>query len=470
MKQIILIVLCGWMSVVASAHNFLAGKLDTLIQTASLLKTSEVGLVVYDLTDNKELYSYQADKLYRPASIEKVITAVTALATLGNDYQFQTRLAYSGTLNGGVLDGDLYVIGGFDPEFMEQDMKRLTQAVSEAGITSLNGRLIGDVSLMDSIYWGTGWVWDDTPEPFQPYLSPLMLNRGCMSITVTPSEKGDTGIVKILPESDFYHVDNRSVSHIPSAGSLSISRNWLENGNTIQITGNVSSTRGRLLNVFDSKSFFMETFCYQLLQEGIAVNRDSIGYAEAPEDASEIYTFRRPLEWVLKRALKKSDNLSAEALFRLLGTANGKATSGLGFEDSQRVIYRFMRQSLGYRPGNYKIVDGSGVSVYNYVSPKLILAYLNYAYRHPDIFHPFYEGLPVAGVDGTLRYRMSRGKTFRNVHAKTGTVTGVCSLAGYVTAANGHKLSFVIINQNVLKARMARKFQDDVCTLLSEMD
>lgn len=200
----------------ASARDALAGKLDTLVQSASFLKTSEVGMVVYDLTDNRELYSYQADKLYRPASIEKVITAVTALSVLGKDYQFETRLAYSGEIKRGVLDGDLYVIGGFDPEFMEQDMKLLSGAVAEAGIKSVRGKLVGDVSMMDSIYWGTGWAWDDTPEPFQPYLSPLMLNRGCVSVTVTPAAKGDTGVVEVFPESDFYRIENRSVSHSPS--------------------------------------------------------------------------------------------------------------------------------------------------------------------------------------------------------------------------------------------------------------
>ena len=469
MKRMILTVLCGWICAVASAYNGLAGQLDSLIRSSSFLKTSEVGVVVYDLTDNKELYNYQGEKLYRPASIEKVITAVTALGILGNDYQFQTRLAYSGTLKEGELDGNLYVVGGLDPEFMEKDLERLADAVKEAGITSLKGKLVGDVSLLDSIYWGTGWAWDDTPEPFQPYISPLMLNRGCMSVTVTPSAKGDTGTVKIFPESDFYQIDNRSVSYQPSEGVLSINRNWLENGNIIRITGSVSSPRGRTINVFDPKSFFMETFRYQLGRKGVAVDRDSIGYGETPEDARIIYTFRRPMEWVLRRALKKSDNLSAEALFRHLGIRNGKTTSHLSFEDSQQVINRFMRQSVGHTPGDYKIVDGSGVSMYNYVSPKLILAYLNYAYRHPEIFRPFYDGLPIAGVDGTLRYRMSRGKTFRNVHAKTGTVTGISSLAGYVTASNGHWLSFVIINQNVLKARKARVFQDGVCKILSEM-
>ena len=262
MKRMILTVLCGWICAVASACNGLAGQLDSLIRSSSFLKTSEVGVVVYDLTDNKELYSYQGEKLYRPASIEKVITAVTALGILGNDYQFQTRLAYSGTLKEGELDGNLYVVGGLDPEFMEKDLERLADAVKEAGITSLKGKLVGDVSLLDSIYWGTGWAWDDTPEPFQPYISPLMLNRGCMSVTVTPSAKGDTGTVKIFPESDFYQIDNRSVSYQPSEGVLSINRNWLENGNIIRITVSVSYPRVRTINVFVPKSFFLETFLY----------------------------------------------------------------------------------------------------------------------------------------------------------------------------------------------------------------
>ena len=193
-------------------------------------------------------------------------------------------------------------------------------------------------------------------------------------------------------------------------------------------------------------------------------------YEEAPEDMHLVYTCRRPLEIVLRRALKKSDNLCAEALFRHLGLKNGKTESHLGFEESQQVVNRFMRNAIGFSPDNYKIVDGSGVSMYNYVSPELVLAYLNYAYRHSEFFDMFYDGLPIAGMDGTLRYRMGRGSTFRNVHAKTGTVTGVCSLAGYVTAKNGHLLSFVIINQNVLKSRLARKFQDEVCELLSEFD
>ena len=98
------------------------------------------------------------------------------------------------------------------------------------------------------------------------------------------------------------------------------------------------------------------------------------------------------------------------------------------------------------------------------------MGYLKYAFSSPLIFHPFYDSLPIAGIDGTLQYRMGKGKTFRNVRAKTGTLTGVCSLAGYVTSPAKHTIAFVIINQNVLKYVSARRFQDEICNILSTCD
>lgn len=177
----------------------LAGQLDSLLSVTPLMRTSEAGIAVYDLTAGTSVYRHQADKLYRPASVEKVITSVTALSVLGTGYTFRTQLAYTGTIEQDTLKGDLYVIGGFDPEFMESDLVRLADAAGQAGIRVIKGRLVGDISLMDSVYWGPGWSWDDTPESFQPYLSPLMLNRGCVDITVSPSAKGKPAKVTVLP-------------------------------------------------------------------------------------------------------------------------------------------------------------------------------------------------------------------------------------------------------------------------------
>ena len=463
MRKILLIYICLLGAWTLHAQP-LGEKLEQLVNHADVLETSEVGISVYNLTRGEPVYRYQDKKLYRPASVEKVITSVTALSRLGADYRFATRLAYTGNITpDGVLDGNLYVVGGFDPEFMESDLCALVQAVVKKGIRAIRGRVVADVSMTDSVHWGTGWAWDDTPESFQPYLSPLMLNRGCVAVTLVPGKRGTAPRVDVSPASDYYRVDNRAESHMPGAGKLKVTRDWVTNGNTIRITGNVSSRTSKLINMYSSKDFFLDTFCYRLRASGVQVA--STGFGACPDEALQLSRVEHPLSEVLLRALKKSDNLDAEAMFYALGASGGK--KGIGFADAQKEIYHFMHHHIGCSPHRYKVVDGSGVSMYNYLSPELIMEYLRYAYRHKAIFSDFYRSLPVAGVDGTLRNRMKQGPASGRVHAKTGTVTGVSSLAGYVEAAGGDLLAFVIINQNVLKAKEAHSFQDKFCEILA---
>lgn len=464
MKRVQGVILFWWLSLCILGAQTVSGELDELVYSHPVVKDSEVGITVFDLTEGISLYQYQADKLYRPASTEKVITAVTALGRLGEQYQFRTRLAYTGQICRDTLKGNLYVIGGFDPEFMEEDMERFVQSVYDAGIRHIEGSLVGDVALTDSVYWGPGWSWDDTPESFQPYLSALMLNRGCVKVTATPRSKGTPPQIEVNPSSDYYTIDNQAKSMDAGSGRLRITRDWLRNGNTIHISGNVAQQTVRTLNMYSSADFFLQTFRYCLNRQGVSVSR--IVKDICPTEATELAVCSRPIHEVLKRALKKSDNLSAEALFHHLGIQEAD-TLYVGFQQGQEAVCRFMKEEIGGLPERYRIVDGSGVSLYNYVSPALLLAYLKYAYYHAGVFRSFYESLPIAGVDGTLRGRMKKGKAFRNVRAKTGSVTGVSSLAGYVRASNGHMLAFVIINQNVLKSREARLFQDKICEILA---
>lgn len=464
-RQIGVFFVCWLMSMLTGMAQNWTGRLGQFLDKSSLLETSEVGVMVYDLTSDSLVFAHQADKLYRPASTEKIITSVTALATLGTDYPFVTQVAYTGEVKDSILKGDVYVIGTFDPVFMEKDLERFSDTLAEKGIRRIEGKLIGDVSLMDSVYWGPGWSWDDTPYSFQPYLSPLMLNRGCVEVTVEPAAKGLQGTVEVSPLSDYYQVENRSVSRTPSAGKLVITRDWLEQGNRIQVSGCISAKRTKTLNLYNSKAFFLKTFRYQLSQRGIQV--DSLDYGDCPAEARELVCCIHPLTDVLKVTLKKSDNLAAEALFYHVGKHCTRKERSLSNADGQTGILKYMKELTGMNPDQFSIADGSGVSLYNYVSPHLLLSYLNYAYRHPAVFQPFYDCLPIAGIDGTLANRMKKGRAYRNVRAKTGTVTGVSSLAGYVKAANGNWLSFVIINQNVLKGRQARLFQDELCEILA---
>lgn len=438
----------------------LKSRLDALMD-ADFLKTSEVGLTVYDLTAGQAIYNYQEQKLYRPASVEKLITGITALSLLGAEHRFETSLYYDGQIQHEELNGNLYVVGGFDPEFADEGMNRLVDKVVESGIKKINGTLYGDVSMTDSIYWGVGWSWDDNPYYFQPYLSPLMFNKGYVEVTARPGQKDSLAQLVYTPASSYYSVCNQTKSKNPSAGKFEVSRNWLENGNKILVKGNVTSTQTDRVNIHTSKDFFMHVFWERLQERGVSTANYT--YSECPADGSVTYlgTYHHTLPDVLKRAMKNSDNLSAEAMFYHLAVNQSK-DKHVSSEDAVKVIESMIKR-LGFNPKDYRIADGSGVSLYNYVSPELLLAFLKHAYSNPENYKPLYESLPIAGVDGTLRNRMKEGKAYNNVRAKTGSVTGINSLAGYAKASNGHLLAFVMINQGVLKQSEAKAFQDKVC-------
>jgi D-alanyl-D-alanine carboxypeptidase/D-alanyl-D-alanine-endopeptidase (penicillin-binding protein 4) len=123
---------------------------------------------------------------------------------------------------------------------------------------------------------------------------------------------------------------------------------------------------------------------------------------------------------------------------------------------------------IGLNPGEYKFADGSGLSLYNYVTAELMVGLLRYAWQKQDIYTRLLASLPIAGVDGTLEKRMQNTVAQGNVRAKTGTLTGISSLAGYCTASNGHRLAFCIINQGIMRMADGRGFQDRVCRALCE--
>lgn len=455
-----------WASAIGVTAQTLAQKLDTLLHE-QVLHTSEVGITVFDLTEGNSLYRYQDEKLYRPASIEKLITAITALDVLGKDYTMDTRICYSGRIENDTLKGNLYVTGSFDPLLMDTDLDSLVSFISTNGIRHITDTLVADVSMTDSVYWGPGWSWDDSPNSFQPYLSPLMLHGGCVDVTVRPVMKDSLPEISCVPQSSFYQIENTALTDSPEAGKLTITRDWMFHNNRIMISGNVTRPTTKTLSVYPSQDFFLHTLVERLNAQGVTINQCYISGHSSTDSLTELATLSRSVMEVAEEALKESNNLCAESMFFHLA-AHHKAGKRVNASDGTKAINDFMKRKLGFNPDNYKIADGSGVSLYNYISPRLLLEYLKYAYYHHEVFIPLYDCLPIAGVDGTLQNRMKKTKAQRNVRAKTGSVTGVSSLAGYVKAANGHQLAFVIVNQNVLKLKQARDFQDKICRILSE--
>lgn len=361
-------------------------QLDSLTRLP-LLETSQLGLMVYDLTADSTIYSLGARQRLRPASTMKLLTAITALDLLDSDYWLRTTLYRTGNISNGVLNGDLICQGGMDPHFSNADLEALVEGLEYLEIDTIQGNLVADRSFKDEDLKGEGWCWDDDT----PDLSPLLLNR---------------------------------------------------------------------------KDILAEQLLRRIREKGIVVNggltttsRPTVAKAKGLAVCSRGCS----LEVILQQMLKDSDNLYAEAVFYQIAAATGAHPAKAS---QARAAIRRLISRIGLDPQHYRIADGSGLSLYNYVTPELLVMMLRYAWQQEHIIDRLYNALPVAAEDGTLKSRMTGTWAAGNVHAKTGTLTGVSSLAGYCTAPNGHEMAFCIINQGVERTSDGKTFQDAVCAVL----
>lgn len=400
------------------------------------------GICIYDLTADSLLFGYNQQKVMRPASTQKVLTAVTALSVLGKKHKYTTRAYYDGTITADTtvaqviipapevqeegliadpilrdtviikrtLRGNVCVVGDFDPLFSYSDLKDIANQLQKLNIDSITGRLIADVSMKDTLRWGNGWCWDDVPSDYMPALTPIMFNN---------QERLNSKDTNYLIYPDHY---------------------------------------------------FLETLAREIRDRGIYVStsNSNFRYTPYPSDTrkgTEFFSCSHTIEQVLQRMMKRSSNLFAESMFYQLAALTKK--SGTTWKEGAKQVEQMVARAGG-NTAQLEVVDGSGVSLYDYVSPETEVAILRYAYRNNGIYNALYPALPIAGVDGTLQKRMLTGPAHANVHAKTGTVEGVSCLAGYVKASNGHILAFSIMNNGVLKSSVGRDFQDRLCQIMAQ--
>lgn len=363
--------------------------LDALCQSP-LFETTQLGLCIYDLTDNQPLYAVNAAHRMRPASCQKLVTAITALHLLGGDHQFCTDFCITGKISGRILNGDLYAVGGMDPLVTAGELLQAASAIKQqVGIDSIAGNIVLDLSMREDAPFGQGWCWDDDYGP----LSALLV---------------------------------------------------------------------------DGKDTFWQNWLQALSTAGVKVPSPTLSCDKAEKTAQpgktgerkSVCTIRHDIDKVLETMMKESNNIYAECLFYQIAASTGE--KGAGLKQARQCIDKLM-EHIGLQPDKYRVADGSGLSLYNYVTPEMLVAFLGYAWRTPSIREHLLPSLPIAGIDGTLQRRMVGTEAAGNVRAKTGTVTGVSSLAGYLTASNGHVLAFAIINQGVSKSADGRDFQDKVC-------
>lgn len=433
-------------------------------------QSTMLAVSIYDLTTNKMLYEKNAKMLLHPASNMKILTTSAALEFLGPDYTFNTSVYHTGIIMDSVCYGDIIVEGGFDPDFTTEDLDTLTDAIRDYGIKEIRGNIYGDVSKMDSIFWGNGWMWDDDPSSDFPYMTPLIINDACIKVAYQPGLIGKPVICHLIPETDYFDVSNTSITTSEDTSDFEITRDWMYRGNEIIIKGDLSykaEPDTQQINIVNPEYYFLHLFKEKLEKQKITF-LGRLDTLTVPQYSKIIYTHKRTFLEIIHNLNKESDNLSAEMTLRAMALEyyNKPASAENGIKVIDSLI---ARTEFDYK--NFRIVDGSGVSHYNLVTPQLLVGILKYMYyKSKSNYEILKESFPLAGVDGTLENRMKRTRAFKSVHAKTGTLSGVSTLSGYLQSDNKHDIAFSIFEQNFVgSAKIARSYQDKICEFLSRL-
>jgi len=403
----------------------LAQRIDSLLLTAdTLLQSTQLGLHIIDLSSGEIVYAKGERQRMRPASTEKMVTAITALDCLGPSYCFTTALLSAATVSGGTLQGDLYVRGAMDPLLSVADVRRLVSQLKAAGVKKVAGRLVADVSMKDEDEYGWGWCWDDE----NPVLSPLLCG-------------GKPALIDQLR------------SALRTAG----------------ITVSKGTAKGTFPKQYDPADTTSASKRYEL-----AAIRRPLTEVLKPMMKESDNLCAEAVFYKIKRPTPSPSREGGERL--ALKNPTGKHW---GRKRSAAIINELIERTANSQCSMFNVqcsmatglvADGSGLSLYNYQTPETFTRLLTYAAARQDsIYLPLLEALPIAGVDGTLEKRMKDTPAAANVRAKTGSVSAVSTLVGYTTQrSTGHVFAFAILNNGLPRMAEGRTLQDKICILLSE--
>jgi D-alanyl-D-alanine carboxypeptidase/D-alanyl-D-alanine-endopeptidase (penicillin-binding protein 4) len=440
----------------------------------SLLKQSHAGIKIVSLANGETLYAHDSAKLLNPASNMKLLTTATALERLGADFHFRTVLyADSGTIGDTAISGNLYLKGYGNPDLTTDDLNLLADDLRGRGISKISGDLVCDDTYFDDLYRGEGWMWDDASSWYFAPIGALSVNDNCVTVIVKAGKRpGDSLSVVLEPHTRYIKIENEGIT-VDSTDSLSIAnfkveREWKNPKNTVTIQGGIvagAPPESTIVDVVDPTLYTGTLFAEILQQKNIHL-LGAIVHGQTPGSVDTVFAhMSEPLSLVVYNTNKISDNLSAEQILKTVGAEKkglpGTARKGVS------VVKGFL-QSAGVDSSSYYIVDGSGVSRYDLVSPDLLVELLRRMHQDFEVQPEFESSLPVAGADGTLEHRMQNGPAYKKVRAKTGSLRGVSSLSGYTKTADGELVAFSMMMSDFVKpASRIRKLQDRICELIA---
>lgn len=446
----------------ASPYPVLKARIDALLSD-TLFPPSNVGVKVVSVTRGEPLYSLNEGMLFNPASNEKLVTSATVLSTLGTSCDFSTVVLIDTTLRLVVLRGE------GDPLTSTGDLDSLARAVAPLLPGTTPWRVVVDVSFFDDLYWGSGWTWDEEPEAYGMFISPITLNNNAITVKVQPAETvGKPPVVTCDPPTAYVNIENTAVTVADSpAVRLKISRKWRERSNTLTVDGQIrfrGRPRTEQLSLWRPELYAGTVFGECLEANGVPVVRPVTVDTLRP-GMIELVRFRRGLDTVLTFVNKVSDNLGAECLLKTIAAKMnripGSAEAAIPF------VHRYLAD-CGVDTNRISVADGSGLSRYNLTSTATIIRLLENMYRNDRAFPVLYHALPIAGVDGTIGSRMKGTYAEGNLRAKTGSLNAVSALSGYVRTQDGEMLAFSILMQSFPGAtRPYRMVQDSIGTYLA---
>ncbi len=440
---------------------------------------AEWGVVIQSLETGEYFYKRNENKLFMPASNLKLFTTAAGLVVLGSNYRFKTNIFINGKIEGSTLNGDLIVQGMGDPTIsgrfyngnMLQVFENWADSIQYKGIDEISGNIIGDDNAFDAVGLGKGWRWDYESNWFAAASSAISFNDNCVDITVTVNKKDQQPKITVTPNTKYVIVLNKVIT-VPKDSSTSIKAYRELGTNVITVYGTIRNNNDSVktyVTVNNPTQFAMVVFKNVLQKKGITVEGYPIDVNDmpAPMDYSKmkkLFTqYSPPLREIIKVINKNSQNLYAEQLLKTIGLEKyGYGTVNNGVRAENKVL-----QEMGINPENLNIVDGSGLSRLDLVTPKQVVALLTYMYKSKN-FIPFFNSLPIAGVDGTLGDRLQSTRAQGRIRAKTGFLDGVSSLSGYAFTADNEPVAFsIIVNNFNVPVKLAENIQDLVCLRLA---
>lgn len=459
-------------SAFANDSEIAAGIEDAIYNTKNIdFKAVNFGIMVQNVTTGKTIYKFNQNHLFTPASVQKLFTATAALAYLKPSYRFVTSIYTTGVIHNNTLTGNIYIKFVGDPFFKRKDLRRMIDEMHAKGIHKIKGHVYIDNSDYDNVPYPPGWIWDDLSYSYAAPVNAIILNRNKFLLHFTPSNKAlgaPTLSTKLPPSILNFHNHVETTSTFQKKCPLRI---YSDDLNNYILKGCLYGKWGeqrRSLAVRDVVSY-AKFLTKEYLNDNAITFKGSITLKQAPQHRHTFVSHQSPpLSKIIKEMLKKSDNLTTDAIFKKIGQEYYH-TQGT-WQNSLDAVKKILAIPTGINFKKNRLNDGAGLSRYNLIRPAQFIKLLSYIHHNPTVRPALYDALPIAGKDGTLDERMLNLGSGERIHAKTGSMAGVTTLTGFVRTKNHGMLTFVImVNDFLGKDHRFLRLQNRVCEYLAHV-